>query len=158
MCLFQHIKGFAVRGRGCLLMGNGDPGVAMAKVAKEHLAWGGLQCEVHASPRCLSKSRGCVAGWGAACWAAESTFRVGWLLLALSFTKFHFRPMFRAPVLCWAEPRVHGPCNGAGAARTLQGGKPLHDTRTPFLLSRADGTWLHLQAPGRQNHPLTTHQ
>lgn len=38
MCLFQQIKGFAVRGRGCPLVGNGDPRGATAKVAKEHLA------------------------------------------------------------------------------------------------------------------------
>lgn len=111
-----------MRIRVCLLVGNGDPGGAMAKMALQRLALGvvssGRSMPDHAVwPR--------VEGM----WAAkEQPVEQRCSEQVLSFTKLCLRPMFRAPVPCWTEPCDHGPCDGAGAAWTLQSGKSLHGT------------------------------
>lgn len=69
-----------------------------------------------------------MAGRGADYQAVGSTFRAAWMLLLFrACFELHqsLRPMFTAPVPCWTEPCVCGPYDGAVAAWTLEGGKPL---------------------------------
>lgn len=132
-CLLQQTKRFVVRIGVYLLVGNGDPGAATAKMALEHLAPGMVSSGRSVPDRAVWPQAEGMAP------AEEQPVGQRFSEQVLSFTKFCLRPVFRAPVPRWAEPCDHTPCHGAGAPWTLQSGKSLRDTWTPFLLSCATG-------------------